>query len=65
MKTTPLSVVHFDNAGKNPSAGTTKPPSPWMGSINSAATLWAPMSDSMILIACAAASAPLSPSRYG
>ena len=33
-------VVHSDKAGRKPSAGTMKPPSPWMGSIKIAATLW-------------------------
>ncbi len=65
MKTTPLAVVHADSAGKNPSAGTTKPPSPWIGSISRPATFFAPMWISIILIASAAASAPLRPSRNG
>ena len=53
-------------AGRNPSAGTMKPPSPWIGSISTAATLAAPTWVVMMSMARAAACAPVTPpSRYG
>ncbi len=65
MKTTSFAVHHSTMAGRNPSAGTMKPPSPWIGSMMTAARLSAPTCFSMIEIAFLAASAPVSPSRYG
>ncbi|CKR93082.1 Uncharacterised protein [Mycobacterium tuberculosis] len=46
-------------AGRNPSAGTMKPPSPWIGSMTRAARLFAPTCLSMTPMARAAASSPL------
>ena len=38
MKTMPFSLAHAASAGRKPSAGTMKPPSPWIGSMMIAAT---------------------------
>jgi hypothetical protein len=65
MKTTPCSRAHAANAGRNPGAGTMKPPSPWIGSISNAATFVPPTCLSMMSIARAAASTPDRPSLYG
>ena len=42
MNTTPCSVHQAASAGRKPGAGTTKPPSPWIGSITTQARLSAP-----------------------
>src|SRR3954470_4134768 len=65
MKTAPDARHHSATAGRNPAAGTTKPPSPWIGSSTTHATFDAPTYFSMAAIDRAAASTPLSPSRYG
>ncbi len=66
MKTTPFSLAHACSAGRKPSAGTMKPPSPWIGSMMTAARLAAPICFSIIVIARLAASAPeRPPSRSG
>jgi hypothetical protein len=67
MKTAPESRPHCATAGRKPAAGTTKPPSPWIGSMSTAATLAAPTCVSICRIARAAASAPVRPgaSRNG
>ena len=65
MKTTPFARHQSTTAGRNPSAGTMKPPSPWIGSMITAARLSAPICFSMSEMAFAAASAPLRPSRNG
>ena len=41
-KSAPDVVHHAASAGRKPSAGTMKPPSPWIGSMRTAATLRAP-----------------------
>ena len=64
-KTTPLALAHCWMAGRKPSAGAMKPPSPWMGSMMTAATLVEPTCFSICVMACSAASAPESPSRNG
>ena len=63
MKTTSFSLAQACSAGRKPSAGTTKPPSPWIGSMMIAARRSAPICFSIVWMARAAASAPLSPSR--
>ena len=65
MNSTPLSLHHCTTAFRKPSAGTMKPPSPWMGSMMTAARLSAPICFSRALMACFAAVAPSSPSRNG
>ena len=65
MKTTSFARHQSTSAGRKPSAGTMKPPSPWIGSMMTAARLSAPTCFSMIEMAFLAASAPLSPSRNG
>ena len=55
---TPFAVHQADSAGRKPGAGTTKPPSPWIGSITTAAVRDAPTCFSIIEIARAAACAP-------
>ena len=65
MKTTPLRVHHSASAGRKPGAGTTKPPSPWIGSMTTQARLLAPTCFSITSIARAAASSPDRPSRNG
>ena len=65
MNTTPLSLAQADSAGRKPGAGTTKPPSPWIGSIATQARFSAPICFSITSIARAAASSPDSPSRNG
>ena len=65
MKTTPFAFAHSCSAGRNPGAGTMKPPSPWMGSMMIAARRSAPIWRSIMWMARSAASAPLSPSRNG
>ena len=62
---TPLAVHHAASAGRKPAAGTTKPPSPWIGSMTTQARLAAPTCFSITSIARAAASSPVSPSRSG
>ena len=52
-KTIPLARANSTSSGRNPSAGTMKPPSPAIGSMMIAATLSAPISLSIRLIACA------------
>ena len=42
ISSAPLSLHQAAMAGRKPSAGTMKPPSPWIGSISTAATLSAP-----------------------
>ena len=64
-KTAPACRAHAARAGRKPRAGTTKPPSPWIGSISTAATLSAPTCFSIRATASAAASGPLRPSRNG
>ena len=58
MNTIPFSRQNAANAGRNPSPGTTKPPSPWIGSMMTAATWSAPTCFSIRSMAIAAASAP-------
>ena len=58
-KTTPLSRHHCASAGRKPSAGTTKPPSPSTGSITTHARLSAPTCFSITSMARAAAWAPV------
>ena len=65
MNTTPLTRAHSTRAGRNPFAGTMKPPSPWIGSMRMAARLSAPICFSIIAMARSAASAPVSPSWNG
>ncbi len=65
MNTTPLSAAHAARAGRKPGAGTTKPPSPRIGSITMQARLSAPTCLSSTSIARAAACSPVSPSRNG
>ena len=65
MKTTPFARHQSAIAGRKPSAGTMKPPSPWIGSTITAARLSAPICFSIVVIAAAAASGPDSPSRNG
>ncbi len=42
MNTIPYSRQNSASPGRNPSGGTTNPPSPWIGSMISAATLSSP-----------------------
>ena len=65
MKTTPFARHQSTRAGRKPSAGTMNPPSPWMGSMTTAARFSAPTCFSICEMARAAASGPDSPSRYG
>ena len=66
MKTTSFAVHHAVSPSRKPSAGTTKPPpSPWIGSMITAARFAAPICFSIALSARCAASAPDSPSRSG
>jgi hypothetical protein len=66
MKTMPLSEHQAATAGRKPAAGTTKPPSPWIGSMMTAATFSVPTWTAIWLIARAAAAAPSTPaSRNG
>ena len=72
MNTTLFARHQRSNAGRNPSAGTMKPPSPWMGSMMIAARLSAPTCLEMMSMARRAANSPsvaislsISPSRYG
>ena len=60
-KTTPFARHQAARAGRKPSAGTMKPPSPWIGSMTTAARLAAPTCFSMTSMARAAAASPLSP----
>ncbi len=64
---TPLAEHQSASAGRKPGAGTTNPPSPWMGSITTAASRFAPTCFSSSRIARSAAAAPStsSPSRNG
>ncbi len=57
----PVRAHHSAMAGRKPSAGTTNPPSPWIGSISTHAAVSTPTCFSIRSIARAAASAPLSP----
>jgi hypothetical protein len=59
MKTIPFARQYSASRGRKPSAGTTKPPSPWIGSITTQDTLLAPTCLSIIEIARSAASTPL------
>ena len=65
MNSAPALLVHAASAGKKPSAGTMKPPSPWIGSMRTAATLPAPTSVSIASMARLAAAGPSSSSRNG
>ena len=65
ISTTSFARHHSASPGRKPSAGTTKPPSPWIGSITTQARLVAPTCLSMTSMARAAASAPDRPSRSG
>ena len=58
MNTTSFFRHQSSSAGRNPSAGTMKPPSPWIGSMMTAARLSAPTCLSMTLMARRAASSP-------
>ena len=60
--TMPFSREKSAIRGRKPSAGTMKPPSPAIGSMTMAATLAAPISLSMRLIASLAACSPVRPS---
>ena len=70
-KTMPFSRAYSTSAGRKPSAGTMKPPSPWIGSMTIAATSSAPTCLSIMLITRCAASSPdtfvpaAASSRYG
>ncbi len=65
MNRTSLALHHSTTAGRKPSAGTMKPPSPWIGSMITAARLSAPICFSSAEMARCAASAPDRPSRSG
>src|SRR5699024_1820934 len=65
MNSTSLALHHSTTLASKPSAGTMKPPSPWIGSMMTGAKLLAPIWDSSDSMVRAAASSPLSPSRYG
>ena len=65
MNSAPAVLVHAASSGKNPSAGTMNPPSPWIGSMSTAATLRAPTAVSIASMADLAAAGPSSPSRNG
>jgi hypothetical protein len=65
-KTAPADRDHSASVGRKPFAGTTNPPSPWIGSTRTAATLSAPTCLSIMPIASAAAASPdRPPSRSG
>ena len=57
-KTTPFARHHSASAGRNPGAGSMNPPSPWMGSMTTAARFSAPTCFSIWSIARAAAGSP-------
>lgn len=56
----PLFLAQSARAGKKPSTGTIKPPSPWIDSIKITATTSVPSCYSVIVIARRAASCPIS-----
>ena len=62
MNATPLAVHQAEMAGRNPGAGTMKPPSPWMGSMSTQPVFSTPTWRSICSMARAAASAPVMPS---
>jgi hypothetical protein len=55
---TPVAEHHCASAARNPGAGTTNPPSPWIGSMTTAASRLAPTCFSSIVIARSAAPTP-------
>ena len=57
MKTIPLARQNSASPGRKPSGGTMKPPSPWMGSITTAATFSSPTWAWMRLVTTSSASA--------
>nr|CRL69114.1 hypothetical protein CPGR_00208 [Mycolicibacter nonchromogenicus] len=62
MNTTSLSRHQANSAGRKPGAGTMNPPSPWIGSMTSAARLLAPIWFSSTAMARSAARSPSLPS---
>lgn len=52
----PLLGAEAARRGRKPSGGTTKPPSPWIGSISMQATWSAPTCERTAVITCSAAS---------
>ncbi len=58
MNTMPLALANSARPGRKPSAGTTKPPSPAIGSIRMAATWSAPISFSILEMTSSSASRP-------